>query len=106
MSTSIFSWQLWLLHTTSVTLLRLRGLRDSFAILATLKILIDIDIDMRHPANAVRRVKPTMLSPSTIDVSPTQSELRVRVSRVSRVTVWIRVSVRLRVRYSFSGAKL
>jgi len=29
-----------------------------------------------------------------------------RVSRVGRVTVWIRVSGRLRLRFGFSGAKL
>jgi len=29
-----------------------------------------------------------------------------RVSRASRVMVWIKVSVRLRLRFSFSGAKI
>ena len=45
-------------------------------------------------------IKPTILPPFPIDGSPALSKLRLsRVSRVSRVRVWIRVSVRLTFRF-------
>jgi len=44
----------------SVTLLRLRGLRNSSAILAKLKKLIDIDTDVGGPNYFTRYVEPTI----------------------------------------------
>jgi len=73
----------------SVTLLRLRGLRNSSAILAKLKKLIDIDTDVGGPNYFTRYVEPTMPDEQVHETTKTHIhctvvQFKTKVSAVDR----------------------